>query len=81
MEVIISAILGIMIGIIITRLKTSNEMANLKYERDLLKRNLKKEILKAEQRDIFIRDLLEKPNNKKISKGEWIWIIKIDMMN
>lgn len=39
MEVIISAILGIMIGIIITRLKTSNEMANLKYERDLLKRN------------------------------------------
>lgn len=70
MEVIISAILGIMIGIIITRLKTSNEMANLKYERDLLKRNLKKEILKAEQRDIFIRDLLEKPNNKKISKGE-----------
>lgn len=70
MEVIISSILGIMIGILLARFKTSNEMANLKYERDLLKRNLKKEILKAEQRDIFIRDLLEKPNNKKISKGE-----------
>lgn len=70
MEVIISSILGIMIGILLARFKTSNEMANLKYERDLLKRNLKKEILKAEQRDIFIRDLLEEPNNKKISKGE-----------
>lgn len=70
MEVIISSILGIMIGILLARFKTSNEMANLKYERDLLKRNFKKEILKAEQRDIFIRDLLEKPNNKKISKGE-----------
>lgn len=34
MPIIISAILGIMIGIIIVRLKTSNEIANLKWERD-----------------------------------------------
>ena len=61
MEVIISAILGIMIGIIITRLKTSNEIANLKWERNDYRQRLINEKLKREQRDIFLRNILKEP--------------------
>jgi hypothetical protein len=68
MEVILSAILGIMIGIIITRLKTSDEIANLKWERNDYRQRLIKEKLKTEQRDILIRDLIKEPvENRKIS--------------
>ena len=64
MEVIISAILGIMIGIIITRLKTSNEMASLKCEREYYEKKFRNEKIKTEARDIFIRDLLKKESVK-----------------
>lgn len=64
MEVIISAILGIMIGIIITRLKTSNEMASLKCEREYYEKKFTNEKIKTEARDIFIRDLLKKESVK-----------------
>lgn len=61
MEVIISAILGIIIGIILTKLKTSNEIANLKWERDDYRQRLINEKLKREQRDILLRDILKEP--------------------
>lgn len=64
MEVIISAILGIMIGIIITRLKTSSEMASLKCEREYYEKKFTNEKIKTEARDIFIRDLLKKESVK-----------------
>lgn len=61
MKIIISAILGIIIGIIITRLKTSTEIADLKWERDDYRQRLINEKLKKEQRDIFLRDILKEP--------------------
>lgn len=64
MEVIISAILGIMIGIIITRLKTSNEMTSLKCKREYYEKKFTNEKIKTEARDIFIRDLLKKESAK-----------------
>lgn len=61
MKVIISAILGIIIGIIITRLKTSTEISDLKWERDDYRKRLINEKLKTEQRDILLRDILKEP--------------------
>lgn len=60
MEVIISAILGIMIGIIITRLKTSNEMASLKCEREYYEKKFTNEKIKNRSKRYFYKRFIKK---------------------
>lgn len=58
---IISAIVGVFIGIILTSLTVSAKTSDLISERDYYFKALKNEKLKVEQRDVLIRDIIKEP--------------------
>ena len=60
MLVIIGAITGVFIGMTLMGLLNINKIKDLIFERDYYKASLRKEKIKTEQRDIFIRDLIKK---------------------
>ena len=59
MNIIISAILGIMIGMLLTSLFVMNRIADLILQRNDYRQRLINEKLKTQQRDIFLRDILK----------------------
>ena len=59
MEVILSGILGVMIGMLLTSLFAMAKIADLTWERDDYRQRLINEKLKTEQRDILLRDILK----------------------
>ena len=61
MPIIISAILGIMIGMLLTSLFVMNRIADLILQRNDYRQRLINEKLKTQQRDIFLRDILKEP--------------------
>jgi hypothetical protein len=61
MEVILSGILGVMIGILLTSLFATAKISDLTWERDDYRQRLINEKLKTEQRDILLRDILKEP--------------------
>lgn len=64
MEVILSAILGIMIGMLLASLFAMGKISNLTWERNDYKKRLINEKLKTEQRDILKK---EPVNDRKIN--------------
>lgn len=69
MEVILSAILGIMIGMLLASLFAMEKISDLTWERNDYRRKLINEKSKTEQRDILLRDILKKEpvNDRKIN--------------
>lgn len=59
MQIILSAIFGIFIGILFMGLISIKRVSDLVFERNYYKKALRNEKIKVEQRDVLIKDIIK----------------------
>lgn len=59
MQIILSSIFGIFIGILLMGLMTTKRVSDLVFERNYYKKALRDEKIKVEQRDVLIKDIIK----------------------
>lgn len=61
MQIILSSIFGVFIGMLLMGLISTKRVSDLVYERNYYKKALRDEKIKVEQRDVLIKDIIKEP--------------------